>query len=689
MYSIDLNNVVPHKDLTCLVAKASADECMLWHMRLGHLNYKTMNKLVRHNLVRGLPSKCFENDHTCVAWLKGKKHKASYKTKLVNSVTKPFHTLHMDLFGPTSVSSLNHKWYCLVVIDDFSRFIWTFFLKTKGETSGILSNFITKIENLKELKVKIIRCDNEGEFRNKEMNDFCLRKGIKREFGNARTPQQNRVAKRINRTLIEAARTMVLVNKFQNKTSYELFNGRTPAIGFLKPFGCYVMVLNTLDHLEKFEAQGDEAHLESSKSNAQDTCKADAFERNGNFNHTYTSTNPPTDQMETLTMETLIPIVSSHVLTACLDDSPQLSSDTRLISKRVTYQDDTASLENILTLTNSFEDILGLTTNSDDSNRVEADLGNMEYNISASPTPTFRIHKDHPKSQIIGPVDTSVQTRTKSKEMEEQSFIATIHQKTEPALLQFCLFSYFLSQEEPKKISYALKDLSWVESMQEELLQFKIQNVGLWLIVLKGGTIDQTLFIIRHIRDFILVQVYVDDIIFGYSNPQLRREFEAFMHEKFHMSAMGELNFFLGLQVLQKKDGIILSQDKYVGDILKNFGYSDVKSANTPIDKENPWGKDRTGKDVDLHLYRSMIGSLMYLTTSRPDIMFAVYACARHQVTPKECQLHAVKRIFRYLKGHPKLGLWYPKESPFDLVAYSDSDYGGATQDRKSTSGGC
>nr|GFB10412.1 hypothetical protein [Tanacetum cinerariifolium] len=156
-------------------------------------------------------------------------------------------------------------------------------------------------------------------------------------------------------------------------------------------------------------------------------------------------------------------------------------------------------------------------------------------------------------------------------------------------------------------------------------------------------------------------------------------EFEAFVHEKFQMSATGELNFFLGLQVLPKEDGIFLSQDKYVGDILKKFGYLDVKLSNTPMDKENPWGKDRTGKYVDLHLYRSMIGSLMYLTASRPDIMFVVCAYARHQVTPKECHLHVIKRIFRYLKGHPKLGLWYPKESLFDLVAYSDSDYGGAS----------
>nr|GFB87416.1 hypothetical protein [Tanacetum cinerariifolium] len=163
--------------------------------------------------------------------------------------------------------------------------------------------------------------------------------------------------------------------------------------------------------------------------------------------------------------------------------------------------------------------------------------------------------------------------------------------------------------------------------------------------------------------DVILVQVYVDDIIFGSSNLHLCREFEALMHEKFQMNAMGKLNFFLGLQVMQKEDGIFLSQDKY--------------------------GKDGTGKDVDLQLYRSMIGSLMYFTASRPDIMFTVCACARHQVTLKKCHLHAVKRIFRYLKGYPKLGLWFPKESSFDLVAYSDSDYGGATQDHKSTTRGC
>nr|GEZ58802.1 hypothetical protein [Tanacetum cinerariifolium] len=129
----------------------------------------------------------------------------------------------------------------------------------------------------------------------------------------------------------------------------------------------------------------------------------------------------------------------------------------------------------------------------------------------------------------------------------------------------------------------------------------------------------------------------------------------------------------------------------YQMDVKSAFLYGTInKEGNKDsMDKENPWGKDGTGKDVDLYLYRSMIGSLMYLTASRPDIMFPVCACARHQVTTKECHLYVVKRIFRYLKGHPKLGLWYSKESPFDLVTYSDSDYGGANQDRKSTTRGC
>ncbi|GKC95065.1 putative ribonuclease H-like domain-containing protein, partial [Tanacetum coccineum] len=181
--------------------------------------------------------------------------------------------------------------------------------------------------------------------------------------------------------------------------------------------------------------------------------------------------------------------------------------------------------------------------------------------------------------------------------------------------------------------------------------------------------------------------VYVDDIIFGSTKKSWCDEFEALMKSRFQMSSMGELTFFLGLQVKQKADGIFISQDKYVAEILKKFDFVNVKTASTPIETQKPLVKDEEASDVDIHLYRSMIGSLMYLTASRPDIMFAVCACSRFQVTPKTSHLSAVKRIFRYLKGKPKLGLWYPRVSSFDLEAYSDSDYAGANLDRKSTIG--
>nr|GFA57601.1 putative ribonuclease H-like domain-containing protein [Tanacetum cinerariifolium] len=196
-----------------------------------------------------------------------------------------------------------------------------------------------------------------------------------------------------------------------------------------------------------------------------------------------------------------MPTVSSPVPTACFTDSQETLSDTRLISKRVANQEETPSLDNILTLTNWFEDILGVTTNSVDSDGVEADVSNMETTITASPTPTPRIRKDHPKSQIIGPVDTPIQTRNKSKEVGEQSFIATVHQKTDPTLLQFCLVSCFLYQVEPKKISDALQDPSWVEAMQEELLQFKIQNVWTLVDCPKGVRPIRTKWVLKNKKD--------------------------------------------------------------------------------------------------------------------------------------------------------------------------------------------
>ncbi|GJT39718.1 putative ribonuclease H-like domain-containing protein [Tanacetum coccineum] len=299
----------------------------------------------------------------------------------------------------------------------------------------------------------------------------------------------------------------------------------------------------------------------------------------------------------------------------------------------------------------------------------EVDLGNITNSYIVPTTPNTRIHKDHPIDNVIGEVQSTVQTRRMSKSTSEQGFLSDVYKQKTHDTLNTCLYACFLSQIEPTSIAKALSDSSWVEAMQEELLQFKLQQVWILVDLPNGKNAIRTKWVFKNKKDEreivirnkarLVAQGHrqeEDDIIFGSTNKELCTGFEKLMKDKFQMSSMGELTFFLGLQVQQKEYGIFISQDKYVAEILKIFNYSDVKSA---IDLEKPLVKDGDVDDVDVHLYRSMIGSLMYLTASRPDIMFAVWDVLDF------------------------------KDSPFKLVTYTDSDYAGATLDRKSTTGGC
>ncbi|GJR41352.1 ribonuclease H-like domain-containing protein [Tanacetum coccineum] len=960
MYSFDMKTPTPAKGFACLIAKATSDESKLWHRRLGHINFKNLNKLVKGNLVRGLPSKVFKNDHTCVACHKGKQHRASCKAKLERLITEPLHTLHMDLFGPTSVKSINHASYCLVITDDCTRFSWVFFLASKDETSGILQTFIRQIENQLSHRVKIIRSNNGTEFKNRDMLEFCGNKGIKQEYSNARTPQQNGVAERINRTLIEAARTMladsllpttfwaeavstacyifnrVRVTKPQNKTPYELLFGHKPIISYIRPFGCHVTILDTLSVLGKFDGKSDEGFLVGYSLNSkayrvynlvtkrvevnlhvnfledkpnvkgvgyrwmfdidyltdsmnyipvslenQANPHAGASEVTNNAGTSQTPSSNASEQKEEDVELIVVPSTVRNTVEKAESRKSSTNSKKEEIltelqqEKKASSTDTSEDNPKILAFRRELEEIalkhLGnvsentttstpsVNTGSEpvntgsfdpddspmpeleifhksetgifdeasyDEEGVITDFNSLPTEIEVSPTPTLRIHNIHPKSQILGDPKSAVQTRSKVQQKSGAHALFSFIQKQQRNNhkdQQHCLFACFLSQEEPKKIAEALQDDSWVQAMQEELLQFKLQQV--WVLVdlphgmkvigtkwvyrnkrdergvvvrnkarlvaqgytqeegidydevfapvarieairlflafasfmgfivyqmdvksaflygtideevyvsqppgfvdpdhptkvykvvkalyglhqaprawyatlstflekhgYKRGTIDKTLFIKRDKKDIMLVQVYVDDIIFGSTNKSWCDEFEALMKSRFQMSSMGELTFFLGLQVKQNKGGIFISQDKYVAEILKKFDLVNVKAAITPMETKVPLTKDEEAFDVDVHLYRSMIGSLMYLTASRPDIMYAVCVCSRFQVTPKTSHLNAVKRIFKYLKGKPNLGLWYPRESPFDLEAFSDSDYGGSNLDRKSTTGGC
>ncbi|GJT26061.1 putative ribonuclease H-like domain-containing protein, partial [Tanacetum coccineum] len=701
------------------------------------------------------------------------------------------------------------------------------------ETSEILKNFIKEIENLVDKKVKIIRSDNGTEFKNNVMDEFCREKGIKREYSVARTPQQNGVAERKNRTLIEAARTMladsklpttfwaeavstacyvqnrVLIVKPHNKTPYELFRGIKPAIGFMKPFGCHVTILNTLDKLGKFDGKSDEGFFVgySLSSKAFRVYNIRTRKVQENLHVGFLENKPMIEgngpkwlfDLDSLTQSmNYVPVVAgtfsndsagiqgvSESSTSSqqdqdwiampiwkdasyfgdaspniVDDATEESHDGSNIQNNGTADQqvntarqevNTGSREVSTAIpevnTATPEDLMGPIPTSEDTQveDQEIELGNISPSYAVSSTPHTRIHKDHPIDHVIGDVQSSVQTRRMTTSYSELGFLGAIYEGKTHQDLHTCLFACFLSQEEPKRVSKALSDPAWVEAMQEELLQFKLQNVWVLVDLPKGHRAIGTKWVYRNKKDergivirnkarlvaqghtqeegidydevfapvarieairiflayasymgftvyqmdvksaflygqieeevyvcqppgfedpdhpdkvykvvkalyglhqapracqkghILLVQIYVDDIIFGSTKKELCDEFEKLMKDKFQMSSMGELTFFLGC----------LKVPQYL---------------------EKPLVKDADADDVDEHLYRSMIGSLMYLTASRPDIMFAVCACARFQVSPKTSHLLAVKRIFRYLKGKPSLGLWYSKDSPLELV---------------------
>jgi len=203
------------------------------------------------------------------------------------------------------------------------------------------------------------------------------------------------------------------------------------------------------------------------------------------------------------------------------------------------------------------------------------------------------------------------------------------------------------------------------------------------------GKTDKTLFVKKALNDIILVQVYVDDIIFGPTNQTLCEQFVAAMQGEFEMSMMGELNYFLGLQIKQLNHGTFLSQTKDCKELLKKFDMENCKEISTPMATNCYLDSNEKGTSVDQTKYRGLIGSLLYLTASRPDIMFSVCLCARFQSNPKESHFTATKRILKYLQGTTTVGLWYPSEVSLDLVGYSDSDFASCKIDRKSTSGTC
>nr|GEV94698.1 putative ribonuclease H-like domain-containing protein [Tanacetum cinerariifolium] len=766
LYSITLQDT-SSPNLICLMAKATSSQAWLWHRRLSHLNFDTINLLSKNDILIGLPKLKFIKDHLCSSCELRKAKRKSFQNKTTPSSKRRLQLLHMDLCGPMRVESINGKKY-------------------------------------------VLTCPKRTS---------CSR--IYHQTSVSRTPEQNGIVERGNHTLVEAARTMLSAAKIplffwaeaiattcftQNcslviprheKTPYHIINDRKPSVKFFNIFGSLCYIVRDCKNLDKIKETGDayifvgystlsrayrvfnkrtrvivetihvnfdelpQIASDHVSSDSVPQCPITALEHDSlssgpqcheNVPHatgTVTTSNE-LDLLFSLMFEELLngstQVVSksSAVTTADAPNQCQQQHTTPLnthTTPKPSCQDPTeaptvTSTENINQAETISEDAqieydefinIFCTSVQDQGEPSSRHLDSLNMHTFYQRHPSeHRWTKDHPLEQVIGNLSQSVRTTHKleldgemyrplykniinmkwlwkNKRDEENTVIrkksrlvakgyaqkegVDFEESFVPvALLEAVWFfityaahksftvyqmdvktsflyghlkeKVYLNQPDgfvdpyhPNKVYHLKKALYGLKqapmALYDELSNFLVSKE------FSKGSIDPTLFITKHGEDILLVQIYVDDIIFGSTNPKLSKQFEKLMHNKFEMSMIGELKFFLGIQIHQ-----------------------------------SPRDADLSGTPINQTKYRSMVRALMYLTTSRPDIVHATCYCARYQAKPTEKHLTVVKRIFRYLKDTINIGLWYPKDTGFELTAFSYSDHAGCLDSRKSTSGG-
>ncbi|WVZ89201.1 hypothetical protein U9M48_035633 [Paspalum notatum var. saurae] len=741
------------------------------------------------------------------------------------STSRPLELLHMDLFGPTTYTSIGGNNYGFVIVDDFSRYTWVYFLEDKTEVAHVFSKFAKRAQNEFNTSIVKIRSDNGRESDNTNIEEYCDEIGIKHEFSATYTPQQNGVVERKNRTLITLTRSMLdeygtsekfwaeaintacyasnrlYPHRLLDKTPYELLNGRKPNISYFRVFGCKCYIYKKRQHLGKFQRRCDIGFLlgYSSKSKAyrvfnnatgmiEETYDVEFDESNGSQgvhvdvadideeplveamkNMPIGDIKPKEDEDEVQTIDPpfssmapqdgseqdkILPNEDVHVPQQQIDEQAQdvgtpiqapqvaprrrsqltsghpkeliIGSPTRGVTTR---SRNTATFVQAYSFVSSVEPstIDQALSDPDWVNAMHEELNNFTRNevwtLEARPKGArvigtkwvFRNKQDDEgnivrnKARLVAKGYSQVEgidfgeTFAPVARLEAIRFLLAYASHHDMKLYQMDVKSAFLNGyineivyveqppgfEDPNhpnhvyrlsKALYGLKQAprAWYESLRDFLIE-------------KGftiGRVDTTLFIKKMNNDLFVCQVYVDDIIFGSTNEEYCTEFGKMMAKEFEMSMIGELTFFLGFQIKQLREGTFIYQEMYTRDLLKRFKMDDCNPIETPMATNIKLDPDESGINVDQTLYRSMIGSLLYLCASRPDIMFSVCLCARFQADPKESHLTAMKRIRRYLKHTPSIGLWYPKGASFELLGYTDSDFAGCRVERKSTFGG-
>ncbi|GJT31460.1 retrovirus-related pol polyprotein from transposon TNT 1-94 [Tanacetum coccineum] len=614
----------------CLPSKAPNTKSWLWHRRLSHLNFGTINKLAKDGLARGILRLKFQKDHLCYACVLGKSKKSSHQPKAKDTNQEKLYLLHMDLCGPMRVASINGKRYILVIVDDYSRFTWVIFLRTKDEAPEAIIKCIKNIQVRLNATVRNVRTDNGTKFVNQKLREFYENVGISHQTSVARTPQPERRCQKAKPNSCRSCsnqHNLLYPKPFSDSSplqqnSIELMHDKKPDLSFFHVFGSICYPTNDSEDLGKLNAKAN----------------IGIFVRYAPAKKAFRIYNRRTQKIiETIhvTFDELIAMASEQfssgpglqVLTSATSSSglvpniiPQQPSQVKPSPAHLESPSAKLARHGYKYPFTTLGEGCWLHFHYEFLHEDSTSQGSSS-NMRPSHTPfklIGRWTKDHPIANMIGDPSRSVFIRKQLK-----------------TDVMWCYFDAFLTSIEPKNFKQAMTEPSWIDATQEEIHEFK--RLQVWELV--------------SCLDKIVAQ--------GSSKrmDQFRGSFATGCKNRGHPYLCSKC----------RQQGMTIFQM----DVKTAFLNGELKEEGTPIDAT---------------LYHGMIGSLMYLTSSRPDLIYAVCLCARYQAKPTEKYLNAAKRIFRYLKGTINMGLWYLKDTGMSMTAYADADHAGCQDTRRNTS---
>ncbi|GJR84643.1 retrovirus-related pol polyprotein from transposon TNT 1-94 [Tanacetum coccineum] len=681
LYVMKLGN--KPNDQICL---ATIDEnSTLWHRRLGHVNMRLIQSLASKELVRNLPRLKFDQ-HFCDACKIGKQAHASHKDKNLVSMTRCLELLHMDLFGPSAIQSYGGNRYTLVIVDDYSMYTWTRFLKDKTEAFDQFEIFSKKIQNQLGCTIVSIRTDHGREFDNEvQFEEFCNANDITHNFSAPCTPQSNGVVERKSRTLQEMSRTMlneqslpqkfwcnavdtstyilnrILIRAILGKTPYEILRGRKPTFDYFRVFGSKCFILNTNDYLTKFDPNSYECVFlgYSQNSKAYIILNKQTRKIKESLNVTFDENPPPSKTS---------PLVDDDL------DEEEAIREIKKKNLENDVDDETLEIDEILNIKESrnhpLENFIGnlnqRTLRSQAQNQsnfycfistiepknVNEALGDertkwvfrnkLDENGVVSQNKARLVTQGYNQKEGIDYDETYAPVARLESIRILLAYACALDFKLFQMDVKSAFLNGFINEEvyvaqPPRFIDFEKPD--HVYKLKKALYGFK-QAPKAWHDRLKSFLIkheykmrmvDNSLFTKKKSSNLIIVQIYVDDIIFGSTCQDMCDEFAKIMHDEFEMSMMGELNFFLGLQIKQTEDGIFFNQSKYIKEMLKKFGLEDSKPMKTPMSSDTKLTKDEECESVDSTKYRGMI---VRRIRHEAEIDVLEYQVLTHEIEP-------------------------------------------------------